>query len=210
MKQVDVSRLKELIARRYESQAQFADAVNISRQGVQKIFKSKSTKYSTLVRIADFLSVPVDSLFVGAAAVGEPSATYRTKERNLITYVPVAAQAGFFIGYSQENVNYKTFSIPEMPDGKYYAFSVNGDSMSPTIKSGDIVVCSKLSSKEEIKPNAVHVMFDKTDGVVVKRLVVQDAVIRCISDNEKYPEYEMKAHTVKDVYRVRRVITSNI
>lgn len=205
---IDTDRLRNLLDKKGLQIVAFASLCGISKQTVFTILKGGKTRDDVVNKMAAALGVKPESLYGGELLAAEPEAIYGSPCK--ITYVPVQAQAGFFTGYDDVPLQLKTFSIPEMPDGKYYAFSVNGDSMSPTIKSGDIVVCSKLSSKEEIKPNAVHVMFDKTDGVVVKRLVVNDAVIRCISDNEKYPEYTMKAHTVKDVYRVRRVITSNI
>ena len=186
----------------------FASLSGISKQTLFSILKGGKTREDIVNKMAGVLGVKPESLYGGDLIAAEPLSQYGNQCK--ITYVPVQAQAGFFSGYDDIPLSLKSFSLPEMPDGKYYAFSVSGDSMAPTINSGDIVVCSKLSSKDEIKPNAVHVMFDKTDGVIVKRMVVDDALIYCISDNLKYKPYTIKSATVKDVYRVRRVITSNI
>lgn len=210
MDDIDTVRLKTLISKKFRTQSDFAKVVNISRQGLQKVFETKSTKWSTLQKMAAELEVSAESLFVGSQIVAEPTTNYSSGLKGRITYVPVSAQAGFFIGYSQEKMKYQTFAIPDLGDGEYFAFNVIGDSMTPAVKNGDIVVCSKITDKEDIKPNAVHVMFDKTEGVVVKRLVVDGEKVRCISDNPKHPEYTVKSNAVKDVYRVRRVISSNI
>ncbi len=204
---IDGQRIKNLAKQKNLTLKDISDRTSMNLGTLYNIVHTGKTSLSTVNKIAEALGVTTDYLM--SSTVEEEAGIYGSTRGN-ITYVPISAQAGFFIGYGQDKLKLTHFSLPEMSEGSYYAFSVNGDSMSPTIKSGDIVVCSKLNSKDEIKPNAVHVMFDKTDGVVVKRLVVQDAVIRCISDNEKYPEYNMKTQTVKDVYRVRRVITSNI
>ena len=206
---LDVDRIKILLDRKRESKRGFAKQLGITEQGLYDIFRNKSSKRQTVEKMASILDVSIESLYIGNdLIVAEPATAYGTSSQ--ITYVPVQAQAGFFNGYTDIPLTLKTFTIPEMPEGKYYAFSVEGDSMAPTINSGDIVVCSKLNNKEEIKPNAVHVMFDKTEGVVVKRLIVEDTMITCISDNPKHKPYSIKSSTVKDVYRVRRVITSNI
>lgn len=204
---IDGERIKKLLKQRELSYSAFSEQIGVSEGTFYNILSTGKTKLSTVNKIAEALQVSADYLM--GSTVEEEQGKYGTTRGN-ITFVPISAQAGFFIGYGQEKLRLTTFSIPEMQDGAYFAFTVNGESMSPTIKSGDIVVCSKLSDRSEIKPNAVHVMFDKTEGVVVKRLVVSDTQITCISDNPKYPEYQIKASTVKDVYRVRRVITANI
>lgn len=204
---IDVIRLRFLIEKKGIKQKDFAKKIGLSEQGFYDVLKKKSTKRSTVDKMAKALGIATELLYEGnpeALDINSKTVTLN------ITYVPVQAQAGFFSGFSQDQTILTRFFLPEMTDGNYFAFNITGDSMAPTIKSGDIVVCSKLENKDEIRPQTVHVIFDKTEGIVVKRLVIDGEKLRCISDNKQYQEYSMNAKSVKDIYRVRRVITSNV
>lgn len=177
----------------------FAAAVGISEGGLHDIFRNQSTKISTINTMAKILGVPVETLY----------STSSTQAVN-VTYVPITAQAGYFHGYSQDSSDLKSFWLPEIGDGQHFAFNVSGDSMSPTLLHGDMVICQKLTGPDEIKPGAVYVLFDKTEGVIVKRLLIEEKQVKVISDNTKYPAYYVPAKSITQIYRVKRVITANI
>jgi len=161
--------------------------------------KTGTARRSTIIKIASALNVNEERLY-----------SFSEKANNNVLFVPISVQAGYFMGYSQDSLEIRSFWLPEIGDTQHYAFNVSGDSMAPTLMNGDIVICQKLVGAEEIKPGAVYVLFDKTDGVVVKRLQLEGQQVKVVSDNPKYPAYSITARSVTQLYRVKRVITANI
>jgi phage repressor protein C with HTH and peptisase S24 domain len=191
--------IKKLIEAKGITQKKFILEADISEPSFYKIIKTGKASSTTVIKIASALSINPERLY----SFGEHS------DHNVI-YVPISAQAGFFHDYSQISIETKSFWLPEIGESQHHAFNVSGDSMSPTLMHGDIVVGIKITTQEDIKPGAVHVLFDKVDGVVVKRLKVQGKEIIISSDNPKYQPYAVTAKSITQIYRVKRVITANI
>lgn len=87
---------------------------------------------------------------------------------------------------------------------KIYAMPVTGDSMEPTILGGAIVFVD--TSHTVPSPPDIYAL-DYGDGLMVKRveLVPQSEMMRIISDNERYREYELLR---SEVHVYGRVIAS--
>jgi SOS-response transcriptional repressor LexA len=200
---LNINRIKLLIESNKLTRKAFAEKLGISEGGLHDIFRNGSTKISTINKMAQVLGVGIEQIYSTATAAPVETTT------NVI-YVPISVQAGYFMGYSQDSLEIRSFWMPEIGDAQHYAFNVSGDSMAPTLMNGDIVICQKLAGAEEIKPGAVYVLFDKTDGVVVKRLQLEGQQVKVVSDNPKYPPYTITARSVTQLYRVKRVITANI
>jgi phage repressor protein C with HTH and peptisase S24 domain len=196
---LNVNRIKSILEKKNITKKAFAEQIGISEGGLHDIFRNKSTKISTINNMAKILGVSVESLYSDSSL----------QVTNVI-YVPISAQAGYFHGYSQDSPEIKSFWLPDIGETQHFAFNVSGDSMAPTLLHGDMVICQKLAGPDEIKPGAVYVLFDKTDGVIVKRLQVEEKHVRVVSDNLKYPAYTVPARSITQVYRVKRVITANI
>lgn len=139
--------------------------------------------------------------------------------RQNIRLVPQNALAGYALDF--QNPAYVAelpgFSIPGM-DGQLLAFPVSGDSMLPTITSGDLVICEALErpidgSLPIIRDNEVYVIV--SDVVVVKRVQQiktngQVTQLRLISDNAGvYQPYLIDLEEIKQVLRVKRRLTDH-
>lgn len=139
--------------------------------------------------------------------------------RENIRLVPQSALAGYALdfqspAYFQE---LPSFSIPGM-NGELLAFPVSGDSMLPTITSGDLVICEALERPLDgsfpiIRDNEVYVIV--SDVVVVKRIqqIKTDGIVtelRLISDNTSvYQPYQLELEEIKQVLRVKRRLTDH-
>lgn len=139
--------------------------------------------------------------------------------RTNIKLIPQQALAGYALAF-QDPTYYSElprFGIPGL-EGNLLAFPVSGDSMLPTITSGDIVVCEALEkamdqSFPKVRDNEIYVIV--SDVVVVKRIqkikvdgeIVQ---LRLISDNKAvYQAYEVDLEEVKQILRVKCRLTNH-
>lgn len=99
------------------------------------------------------------------------------------------------------------FRIPGIT-GALVAFNINGNSMCPTIKPGDMVICSLLENIKELKENEIYAVVTE-QSVWVKR--VQHKAnefgtwthLQLLSDNHE--EYDPFLVNIKDVKKILRV-----
>ncbi len=99
------------------------------------------------------------------------------------------------------------FHIPGV-QGDLVAFNINGDSMSPTILSGDMVICKPLEVKNEMIDNEIYAVVT-SHSVWVKR--VQRCLdrhqnwthLKLISDN--YAEFDPFIIEINEVRRLLKV-----
>jgi SOS-response transcriptional repressor LexA len=201
--------IKKKIQNRGLSQKDFADLIGITEQSLYKMFRTKSASPDTVNKIAKNLEVTVADLYSESGLVMEPAAPYGKRKLN-VTYVPIQVQAGMLSGYDIDDAELTRFFMPGLPDGMFFMFDVIGDSMQPTIRSGDMVICEEVKKATDIRPKEAHVIFERTEGVVLKRLQEAGEYLQLISDNDFYPPYKVKKKDVKSIYRIRRVISADL
>jgi transcriptional regulator with XRE-family HTH domain len=85
--------------------------------------------------------------------------------------------------------------------GHYRAFEIEGDSMLP-MESGSIVICKYTENISHIKKNQTYIVVSMRDGVVYKRLQLQEdkKAIQCISDNKLYPSFQIAYEEIKEIW----------
>ena len=99
------------------------------------------------------------------------------------------------------------FHIPGLT-GNLIAFNINGNSMSPTIKTGDMVICHPIDKVSEIKDNDIYAVVTN-QSVWVKRVVKhsikkgQWTHLKLISDN--FHEFNPFLIEIVDVKRMLKV-----
>ena len=84
-------------------------------------------------------------------------------EKGNILFTTIKAFAGSTLG-SGSDEDYSTFSIPGVKGSGLVAFQIEGNSMDPVIKHGDIVVCKVIDSVNEIRDNEIYAI--KSSGNV--------------------------------------------
>lgn len=104
------------------------------------------------------------------------------------------------------------FFIPGV-DGDLVAFNINGRSMEPTITSGDMVICSPIEHKSDVKDNHVYAIVSNS-AVWVKRVQREfnekgDCThLRLISDNsDEFDPFVVDVEEIRKVLKVRKRLT---
>ena len=150
----------------------------------------KNTTNSGLVLASDTVKIPVYALDAAATAI-------------LSTDLP-----------QEELSDYISLPGLEKYTGELLAFKVKGASMSPTIKSGDIVIAEKLEKNDKIKNNYIYVVLAK-DGVqtavAIKRVVESrdGESLRMTSDNRIFPPFLLPKSDILSLWTVRLKITGD-
>ncbi len=134
--------------------------------------------------------------------------------KDTILMVPIKAQAGYRSRYFDLEYEKELFSftLPNFNSGTYRAFEVEGDSMQPTIRHADYVICSFVENWKYFKPGYVYVVVTH-ESVNVKRIpqrLNQDNEFTLHSDNTSYPPFILPAEEIREVWWVRGILTTQI
>lgn len=210
------------------SSRKFAQSLDYLPQSLSEIIKGRREANVTLLqKLIDKYNVSPAFLFsqhghmfddqtiTEASDVGLVVVT-DSDDRERIVHVPIAAQAGY-TEQANESVFIKDLTSFSLPDarfdhGTHRCFDVSGDSMEPTIYSGEKIICSFQEPdywQNSIKDNLVYVVVSK-DDVLVKRVVnkIKDGqALELYSDNQFYDPYPMPIEDVKEVWLVHTKIS---
>lgn len=216
-----VNHLKE--NHRFPSLRQFAITIGVHPQCISDIVRSKREVNSDIIHktIAEYKINPV-YLYTGEGPLTMDETPKENTEAILtivtdesgeerIVHVPVAAQAGYGNQLNDRVFieDLPRFSLPgtRFRSSTHRCFDVAGDSMEPTLFSGDQVVCSFIEPNDwinGIRSNYVYVLVTHS-SVVVKRVVNNLKKNGCLvlkSDNSFYSPYELELKDVLEVWMV--------
>ena len=190
--------LDYLLHREGLQQKELAKALGVSKSTVSMwITGQTSPRMDKVKKITELLNCTVSDLLDSPAkidarpvppqvmipVVGRVSAgTGITAEENII-------------GYESADARYGT--------GEYFYLQVSGDSMSPKIDDGDMVLVHRQTSVDSGTVGVFSV--DGEDGFV-KRVVYDDENIDLISYNPYYPPMHFEGPDVLRVYVLGRVV----
>ena len=84
------------------------------------------------------------------------------------------------------------------------AVVVKGDSMEPTLRDGDTLLCIKMDNKTEVLRDEIYVIVTINDGNYIKRLkyLSEDRKLLFISDNQKYDVDSRNLDEIREVWKV--------
>ncbi len=208
-----------------------ASKIDMTETGFYAMLRNKSIKVETLIKISKVLGVEPASFFSNKPATEvAPSATdfytgsnirilpivVDKEENERITFVPIKAAAGYLTKY--QDVEYiqqlPSFNLPNLKDGTYRAFEVEGDSMKPTIHAGDIVICRYVENWYHLMDNKIYLVAGIDGiGIVVKRLInrikKENKIILC-SENDFYPAFELPANEIFEIWEVKVKVSTNL
>jgi transcriptional regulator with XRE-family HTH domain len=121
-----------------------------------------------------------------------------------IELVQTKAAAGYLESFADPEYirDLPKISFPNMPQGTYRGFEIEGDSMLP-VEPGTIVICSYVEKLEDLKKNKTYVIIGKTQGVVYKRVRPDFAheLLTLISDNDSYLPYTIAFDEVAEIWQ---------
>ena len=214
----------ELIAKKkVKNGRQFSLSLNYAPQSWSKIQNNERQVTIDLIRKAVikykfnpvyiFTGVGEKFLNSGENKSGVLTVAVDKQNRERIIHVPRSAKAGY-LDQSGEPVfmkNLATYTLPgnHFNMGTFRSFEVEGDSMEPTLKSGDIVICSYVEDpvlwENNIRDGYVYVVITK-DDIVVKRVInrlAKDKVLELHSDNKYYPPLIVNINDIKEIWTVK-------
>ena len=169
----------------------------------------------TLVKLSDIFCVKLDQLLREDISHRELeiirnkdfkvlAISVDTNDRSNIELVDTKAEAGYLESF--QNPEYiselpKVY-FPNMPQGTYRGFEVNGDSMLP-IEPGSILICSYVERLEHIKDDKTYVVVSKDLGVVYKRVtnIENEKQLILKSDNEVYKPYSIDYPDIAEIWQ---------
>lgn len=179
---------------------------NLGQTAVRDWLKrGRSASVDNLAEVARVLETTVGWL------LGEDTLTPQTQDAaiSIPEYdVRVSAGGGFHIDTETQKDTWpfsRSYIEGELrlPVGKLVVLEAIGDSMFPTIQSGDRILVNMADTR--ISQPGIFVLWDG-DGTVVKRLELipstEPAKIRRISDNPLHGDYEVMAEDTNIIGRV--------
>lgn len=243
-------RIKLIMDRQGLGDKALAGAMGLTRGRVSQIFKAGVwDNMKQLKVVADFLGYPVAYLISGkeedlidtevefTPTVVSDSAvaayldgknirpitvTVSPSGQELVTYVPVKAQAGYMKGYGDPHFieHLPAFTLPGVvKDATFRMFEVDGDSMlqlgNKGLRNGEIVIARYVEDIFDMKDNRVYVVIS-TEGTAIKRVInrLRDKDTPCLvmaSDNKngQHPNYILKPKQIKEVWEAKRYISGD-
>lgn len=134
--------------------------------------------------------------------------TNKEGDENVI-FVPAKARAGYLDGYGDADYieSLPSFHMPQLNNGTFRCFEVQGNSMVRTFFDGDLVFGKYVESFNDIKDGRVYIIVSKNDGVVLKRVInriEEQGKLILKSDNKdgNYPTYTISADDIMEVWYV--------
>lgn len=125
-----------------------------------------------------------------------------------IPLIPASAMAGAFTSdISIMEYECEHYIIPDFK-GADFLIRVKGDSMQPTYYSGDLVACQKIPMNDVFFQWNKTYVLDTNQGAIIKRVLPgkDDDHIRIVSDNTKYPPFELEKSYLHAIALVRGII----
>ena len=191
----------KLLSEQRLEQKDLAEAINVKPQVISDWKSGKTKSYTKYIdQIASFLGVSVDYL------LGKSPVRHNTMEilrTDSSSYVPIPIVGNVAAGYTAlaetDIIGYELVDTSVMTDGYEYAWlKVKGDSMSPLILEGDLVLV-RLQDEVDSGDLAV-VIVDEEDGVI-KRVQYSTNKVTLVSENSD--DYPPRVFQGKEINRLR-------
>ena len=135
-------------------------------------------------------------------------AVNQNDEENVV-YVPIKARAGYLDGYGDPEYieTLPAFNMPQLNNGTYRCFEVQGNSMVRTFFDGDLVFGKYVEDLRDVKDGRVYVIVSKNDGIVLKRVINRieernKLILKSDNKDGNYPTYTIDDEDIVEVWYV--------
>jgi len=135
-------------------------------------------------------------------------AVNKEEEENVV-YVPVKARAGYLDGYGDPEYieTLPSFHMPQLNNGSFRCFEVQGNSMVRTFFDGDLVFGKYVEDLRDVKDGRVYVIISRDDGIVLKRVINRieernKLILKSDNKDGNYPTYTINAEDIVEVWYV--------
>jgi len=206
-----------LLVRDSPSERGFAREVGIPQGTLRGLLGGKSPTLETLIAIASAKNVAYHWLATGEGPQfsdpqfsGVPETFRAGDDFAMVPRLEVHASAGPGTLVEHEDaIDFMAFQATWLrrrgiDPAAARALTVRGDSMEPTIRSGDILLVD--TSKRRVEDNGIYVVVSG-GYVLVKRVHPRrDGSMMLISDNQAYPPEDVPSHEAADFQVAGRVM----
>ncbi len=197
----------------------FALSIDIHPQSLHEMLKqNRNVTIDIIAKVVERFHLNAQYLYTGDGPMFvNQDLAVPAHQPGPIGYVPVAAQAGYG-GQLHDPIlceEMPSFSLPgyDYNTGVHRCFDISGDSMEPTLYSGDKVVCSLLSQENwisKLKDGYVYIIVTQ-DSVYVKRVknhLSKSAQLELISDNTYYQPFMVDGEEIQEIWNVEVTISA--
>ncbi len=208
--------LKYLRSREGLSQAELAEKLSIPRTTLSAYERGfVEPNIELMLKLCKFFNITLDDLVAFNFNHNNPEHESKTGLRVLaisvdnennsnIELVETRASAGYLDSFFDPEYIKELPKIyfPNIPQGTYRGFQINGDSMLP-MQSGSIVISSFVEKIADIKNDKTYVVVSKSEGVVYKRVknLPKEKSLLLSSDNETYIPYKVHYDEVAEIWQ---------
>ena len=221
-------RIYQLIDAKKIGVREFTDAIGVSESYIRNI--SKSISAEKLMKISQlFPDLNPDWLLTGEGAMllsDNPKTTAIPIDAPEVVYLPVvphSARAGTLGEYEQlfadDYSRRQPVIVTRQMHGRYICFQIEGDSMEPTLRHGDVVMARHIDrdlykdSKLHLRSWSVWIIVTRTDGILIKEIAdhdVKGGVLTLHSLNPLYEDLTVHLSDVIDIYNVIEIVSRHL
>ena len=221
-------RIYQLIDAKKIGVREFTDAIGVSESYIRNI--SKSISAEKLMKISQlFPDLNPDWLLTGEGAMllsDNPKTTAIPIDAPEVVYLPVvphSARAGTLGEYEQlfadDYSRRQPVLVTRQMHGRYICFQIEGDSMEPTLRHGDVVMARHIDrdlykdSKLHLRSWSVWIIVTRTDGILIKEIADHDVtggVLTLHSLNPLYEDLTVHLSDVIDIYNVIEIVSRHL
>lgn len=196
-----MSRIKQLRKQKQISQGKLAQILNVHQTAVSQWEQNRTTPDSQLLPvIADFFNVSVDYL-MERTDDPTPSSNKDSIKVPVLGYVA----AGIPIEAIEEILDYEELDTKDFnPSYEYFGLRIKGDSMTPRIQDGDVVIVRR---QPDIESGEIAIVCINGDEATCKQIKKQPEGITLIPFN---PAYDVKFYSNKEIEELPITIVGRV
>jgi len=178
----------------------FANNCGVSKSYISLLESGKSSRSNEPIipsievarRIANYMNISIDGLFDSidgnqpVSLLNEPKAVS----------IPVLGRvpAGIPLEAIECILDYEEIPVEMARNGEFFALQIEGDSMSPRILDGDVVIVQK---QPVVESGDVAIVMVNGDDATCKRVMHHENGLSLVSNNPAYPPRYFTAHEVE-------------
>ena len=171
---------------------------DVSKEFADRVRKYLETHEVTQSEFAEKVNVSPPTVSQWLSGARMPSVTKLAEVEKIIgshlRTVPILGQVGAgYPMYAEENILGEEEIAPSLP-GEYFALKIHGDSMSPRMQDGDVVICRKQETAED----GDIVIVIGAGEALCKRLRMYKDGIELYSINPDYRPLSFSLKEIKD------------
>ena len=197
-------RIRQLIDSLDISDAKFARSVDYSRANLSQVLKGKRNAPSSLLTsISNVYGVRYNWLMTGEGSMREEELNINNDTRTGVPYYNVDFTLGFDLVFNDQTTQ-PDYYIDFAPYNRCTCWiNARGDSMSPTISSGDMVALQRIEDFRYLISGEIYAVVTKNGLRTIKRVNDMGDSVKLIPDNKDYEEQVISKEELLAVFYVK-------